>query len=297
MAGLKDKNTGIIRQVDLKHTKVRIFYWTCFTGLLITALICLLPPLWVMSSSLKDIEEFFAVPATIIPRSFHPEKLLETWNKLNFGLYYLNTAKVVAGAAFFSVFFNGLAGYVLSRLKPRGSSFIMALMLWTMMIPSSISIVPLFKNIVKVPLLNSNLTNTFLPLWFMAGASAFFVIIFKSFFDTIPGSLIESARIDGSNELNTFVKIVLPMSKPVIMVILILTVNAVWADFLWPYLILRDNDLYTVMVKIFQMKKTIGYSTDLQVISLTFAIVPPAILFMIFQKNIVEGFTMSGIKG
>lgn len=297
MAGFHDKKTGIIREVDLKNLKVRIFYWICFALISIMALICLLPPLWVILSSLKDINEFYAVPATIIPRSFHPEKLVETWKKLNFALYYLNTAKVVVGAVIFSILFNGLAGYVLSRLKPRGSKVIMALMLWTMMLPTSISLVPLFKNIIKVPVLNINLTNSFLPLWFMAGASAFFVIIFKSFFDTIPASLIESARIDGSNELYTFLKIVLPLSKPVIMVIIIFTVNAVWADFLWPYMILRDKNMYTIMVKLFQMKKAIGYSTDLQVIALTFSIIPPAILFIIFQRNIVEGFTMSGIKG
>jgi multiple sugar transport system permease protein len=296
MSRFGEKNTGIINYMDLRHPGVKFLYWVLFAFMLIVAFMCFAPPIWVLLSSMKDIKEFFMVPPTIIPKTFHPEKLIETWNKMNFFRYYINTFEVAAGTITVSIICNGLAGYVLSRLKPRGSSVIFMLMLWSMMLPNSVSMVPLFKNIVSFPIIGVNLTNTFIPMWLMAGANAFYVIVFKSFFDGIPKSLIEAARLDGCSDLGIFSRIVLPLSKPVMMVIVIFSLNATWGDFFWPYLVLKDTKMYTVMVKIFTMKGNGGYSMDLQMVALTFAIIPPAILFIFFQKYIMQGFTLSGIK-
>lgn len=291
------KKTGLLNFMDLRNPHIKLLYWFVFAILLALAFICLAPPVWVLLSSMKDIKEFFQIPPTIIPNTFHPEKLVETWNKMDFGKYYLNTFEMAAGVIIFSIVFNGLAGYVLSRLKPKGSSFIFTLMLWTMMLPNSVSMVPVFKNIVSFPIIHINLINTFWPMWLMAGAHAFYVIVFKSFFDGIPQSLIEAARLDGCSDLGIFYRIVLPLSTPVLMVIVILSLNGAWAEFFWPYLVLKDTDMYTVMVKIFTMKGEGGYPMDLQMVALTFAIIPPAILFLFFQRYIMQGFTLSGIKG
>jgi multiple sugar transport system permease protein len=297
MSKFDTKNTGLINYTDLKKPKVKFLYWVCFTIMMIITLVCLLPPLWVIMSSMKDIKEFFMIPPTIIPRSFHPEKLVEVWNMLNFGRYYMNTFAIALGTMAFSIILNGLTGYVLSRLKPKGSSIILLIMLWTMMLPDSVSMIPKFMNIISLPIIHVNLSNTFLPMWLMAGANAFFVLVFKSFFDGIPKALIEAARLDGCNDLGIFYRIIIPMSKPVIMVILILTLNGTWSDFLWPYLILKDPQMYTVIVKIFTMRGSTGFSMDMQVVALAFAIIPPSILYIFFQRYIMQGFTLSGIKG
>lgn len=291
------KNTGLINYTDLKNPKIKFLYWFCFTIMMIITMICLLPPLWVIMSSMKDIKEFFMIPPTIIPKSYHPEKLVEVWNMLNFGRYYMNTLAIAIGTMAFSIVLNGLTGYVLSRLKPKGSSVILLIMLWTMMLPDSVSMIPKFMNIISLPIIHVNLSNTFFPMWLMAGANAFFVLVFKSFFDGIPKALIEAARLDGCNDLGIFYRIIIPMSKPVIMVILILTLNGTWSDFLWPYLILKDPQMYTVIVKIFTMRGSTGFSMDMQVVALAFAIIPPSILFIFFQRYIMQGFTLSGIKG
>ncbi len=167
-------------------------------------LICILPPLWVIVSSMKDLKEFLQVPPTIIPRSFHPEKLVKSWKMLDFGKYYLNTFILAIGNVIFSITLNGLAGYVLSRLKPKGSNVVFLMMLWTMMLPNSVAMVPVFKNIVNVPLLHINLTDSHIPMWLMSGASAFNVMVFKSFFDGIPKTLIEAARLDGCSDFGIF---------------------------------------------------------------------------------------------
>ena len=290
--------TGIISKFDMQNPSVKVLYGVIWFFMILAVLVCFLPPLWCMTSALKDSREFFSVPATLIPRSFHPEKLWETWEMLNFGQAYLNTIFVLCGSLVMSLVCNGMMGYVLSRLRPRGYKLVLSLVLWTLMLPQSVSQVPLFKNFLSLPILGINITESYLPMWLLAGANAFYVLIFKSFFDSIPQSLIEAARLDGCTNLGIFFRVMLPLSKPVLMVIAIFTINASWSDFFWPYLVLGSrSELYTVMVKIFYMAGSSGYSEDIQVVALIFTIIPPTILFLFFQRYIMSGFTLSGIKG
>ena len=289
---------GIISKFDMQNPSVKVLYGLIWFFLILAVLLCFVPPLWCMTSALKDSREFFSVPATIIPRSFHPEKLWETWEMLNFGQAYLNTIFVLCGSLIMSLVCNGMMGYVLSRLRPRGYKLVLSLVLWTLMLPQSVRQVPLFKNFLSLPILGINITESYLPMWLLAGANAFYVLIFKSFFDSIPQSLIEAARLDGCTNLGIFFRVMLPLSKPVLMVIAIFTINASWSDFFWPYLVLGSrSELYTVMVKIFYMAGSSGYSEDIQVVALIFTIIPPTILFLFFQRYIMSGFTLSGIKG
>ena len=289
---------GIISKFDMQNPSVKVLYGLIWFFLILAVLLCFLPPLWCMTSALKDSREFFSVPATLIPRSFHPEKLWETWEMLNFGQAYINTVIVLCGSLVMSLVCNGMMGYVLSRLRPRGYKLVLSLVLWTLMLPQSVSQVPLFKNFLSLPILGINITESYLPMWLLAGANAFYVLIFKSFFDSIPQSLIEAARLDGCTNLGIFFRVMLPLSKPVLMVIAIFTINASWSDFFWPYLVLGSrSELYTVMVKIFYMAGSSGYSEDIQVVALIFTIIPPTILFLFFQRYIMSGFTLSGIKG
>ncbi|MBD1382275.1 carbohydrate ABC transporter permease [Metabacillus arenae] len=291
----KSEYSGIIGKLEMKKRGIKVVYWLLFSVMVLISAVCIFPPLWIMLSSLKDIKEFFTVPPTIIPQSFHPEKLWEAWNTLNFGRIYLNTIQYTAGVVVFTVIFNGLMGYFLSILKPKGSSLVMLLVLWTMLLPNTLGMVPVFKTIIDFPLLNLNFTNTYWPMWMMAGANAFVIIVFKSFFDGIPKALIEAARIDGCSVVGIFFRIILPLSKPVIIAVTILTITRAWEDFFWPYMVLKDESSWTVIVAIFNMKDI--YPMDVQFIALTFAIIPPAIIFIFFQKYIMYGFNLSGIKG
>lgn len=290
------KSSGIIGDLEYKIPKVKIMYWLFFAIMTIISLVCLLPPVWVILSSFKDVKEFYEIPPTIIPRSFHIEKLWDTWNEFKFMRYYLNTSYVTIGTLVFTVLFNGLAGYFFSKLKPKGSAFFFLLILWTVLLPSTVGIVPLFGNIVDFPLFHINFTNTYWPLWFLAAVNPVVILIFKNFFDTIPASLVESAHIDGASKLSIFLRIILPLSGPVLITISILTINGVWNDFFWPYMILKDQSQWTVIVAIFNLKATLP--ADIQFLGLTFAIVPPVLLFLVFQRYIMQGYSIAGsIKG
>ncbi|PYI55551.1 carbohydrate ABC transporter permease [Paenibacillus flagellatus] len=289
------ETAGIIGKLDYKNPGIKLLYWCLFAVLIGISLVCLLPPLWILSSSVKDIKEFFAIPPTLFPRTFEWGKLWDTWRELDFTRLYVNTFMLTIGKVLFSLLFNGILGYFLAVLKPAGSKLVFVLVLWTMLLPNTLGMVPIFKNIIDFPVFGVNLTNTFWPMWMMAGANAFYVIIFKGFFEGIPQALIDAAKMDGGTRLSIFFRIVVPLSKPVIMAVTIFTVNAAWADFFWPYMVLKDKNMWTVIVAIFNLKTAVPL--DMQFIALTFAIIPPALLFLFFQRYIMQGFTFSGIRG
>ena len=141
----KNKRIGIISEIDYANKPAKILYWSLFALMCIIAFVCIAPPIWVILSSLKDTKEFYAIPPTIIPRSFNPEKIVEAWNTFDFSRYYLNTIIVTAGAIIMSVVCNGLAGFVLSKLKPKGSGLVFALILGSMMVPNTVSMVPVYQ--------------------------------------------------------------------------------------------------------------------------------------------------------
>lgn len=296
MKAFDNKESGLLTSLDFKKTKTKVGYWIMFSFVLIMAIISAFPAVWVLLSSFKDIKEFLSSPPTLLPHSFHPEKLLEVWNKMKFGRYYLNTFYMAFGDLAFALIVNGLAGYVISRLKPKGSQLFFVLVLWSMMLPHTVSMVPLFMTFLDFPVIHTNLMNTYLPMWLLKGANAFNVLLFKSFFDSIPMSYVEAARIDGCSDAGIFRRIILPLSKPVLMVVSIFSFNGTWAEFFWPYLVLKEKSLYTVPVQIFKMK-SVGFPMDQYVIVLFFAIIPSAVVFLFCQKYIMQGIAIGGIKG
>lgn len=291
----REKNNTVILPVESKNTSSRILYTVIYIILIILALISFIPPLWVLFSAFKNINEFYMTPPTIIPRSFEPGKIVEAWKLANFGSAYLNTIWLGAGQLVFDLLFNGLAGYVLSRLKPKGWKLIFTVVTWTMMMPHSMNMVPLYMSFVDMPLIHVNLTNTFWPFWIMAGAKPFTILLFKSFFDSISMSYLEAARIDGCTEFGIFYKIILPLSKPIVFSVSLFTLNGIWGDFLWPYLILRDASLYPTGVKLYKMGQVAR--EDIYFMAMIFVMLPPIIIYFTFQKYLMKGLSLGGIKG
>jgi multiple sugar transport system permease protein len=284
-------NNGVIRTMDLKQSPVRFLYGCILVVGIIVSFIGAAPLIWVFLSGFKDLREFVR-EATILPRIFDIKVYIETWNKLHFGRYYLNSLISVTGSVVCAVFFNGLMGYALSKVKPAGSKIVLTLVMWCLLIPGATSVVPLFINISKLGLIKS-----FVPLWLSIGASAFFVVLFKNFFDELPQSLVEAARIDGAGNFTIFARIAVPLSKAIIMVIVMYSINRAWSDFLLPFLVLNATKLETVMVRLFHFRSGDG-TNDVDVLrAVVFAATPPIVLFFIFQKQITQVTIHSGIKG
>ncbi len=285
----KQVHNGFIRDFDLKDTSVRVIYNIFLCAGIFVAMICIAPLIWVILSGFKDIREF-ARETTILPKSFNLEGYIKTWNALRIAHYFRNSLISVLGSIVCAVFFNGLLGYALSKVKPRGSKLIMGLVLWSMLIPPTTSIVPQFMNIARL-----GMTGTFLPLWLAIGANAFFVILFKEFFDDLPYSFIEAAKIEGAGDFTIFMKIAVPLSRAIIVVIVIYAINAAWSDFLLPYLVLKNSNFETVMVRLFEFRA--GRISDVDVLrAIVFVTLPPVVLYFIFQKQITQISLRSGIR-
>ena len=287
----KIQRTGVIREYDMHAPSVRTGYGFIIFLCALMVIVAVFPLIWVTLAGFKDLKEFVS-STSILPESFAMERFTTTWNQLGIAKNYMNSLISVAGSVLCALVFNGLLGYGIGILKPKGHSAVKRLVLLSLLMPPTISIVPLFMNIQKL-----GMGNSFLPLWLSFGANAMYVILFVQFFESLPASIIEASRIDGCSQLQTFFRIVLPMSKPICTVISIFAVNAAWSDFLLPYLVLRGADKQTVMVRLFVFSTEQTVNADAMMRSVVFAMIPPIILFFIFQKQLTENAVSVGIKG
>lgn len=287
---MKSKKDGAIRDYDMHSPKVRILYVVIILLCFLIAICCIFPAVWVMLAGFKDIKEFTR-NATIFPSNFDLSKMKKTWDLLKFGKYYKNSLILVLGGTVCAVIFNGLLAYGFAVLKPKGYKIAYSLVMWSLMIPATTSMVSLFRNINLI-----GLNGSFIPLWLVYGANAFWVVLFKEFFEGIPQDLTEAARMDGCGPLQVFTRIVLPLSKPIIMVVAIFAVTTAWSDFLLPYLVLNGSGKETVMVKLFTFKDT---PTDAVSVlrAAFFSIIPPTIIFVFFQRQITDGAAAGAVKG
>ena len=233
MANFNEKTAGLLNFSDLKKVRFKALYWGMFSFLIILSLAAILPIIWVFLSGFKTTAEMYSIPPTLLPSHIDLSILKSVWDKVSFGRGYLSSLYIVLGCLAFDIGLNGMLGYVLSKIRPMGSKFIGSLIFWSMLLPG-ISMVPLYITLVDLPILHINLTGSFFPLWLMAGCSAFNVLLFRSFFNGIPMSYLEAARIDGCSNLEAFIRIIIPLSKPIIVVVSIFSVTHSWSHFMWP---------------------------------------------------------------
>ncbi len=292
---LHHKTEGILTWQDYKHPWAYIVYTGIVIFLTLVLFAAIVPAIWLFISSFKTTAELYQVPYVLWPSDFNLQKLVEVWQYLDFTKYFVNSLVVVLGAVICSVVFNGILAYVISIIKPKGHKIVFGAVMLSYMIPAVTSIVPLFKNIAAL-----NLIDSYIPLWFIFGANAFYFMMFKNYFDSIPKALLEAARLDGASDLQIFFMIVAPLSKPIMGVVAIFTTTAAWSDFLLPYLVLQDESMQTVMVKIFSIQSTIAtnpdFGPDKLLMLLSISIIPQIILFIVFQKQITGTSVTSGMK-
>lgn len=291
------KTTGLLNYSDLKKIHFKLLYWFMFLILMVVSLICLLPSIWVAVSGFKEVSEMYAIPPTFFPKEWNFGRVFEVINKVNVGKYFTNSIILIMGCWACDIVINGLSGYVLSRIKPVGSKLIQTLVFWSMLLPN-VSMVPLYMTFVDVPGIHANLAGSYAPIWLMAGASAFNILLFRNFFNSIPMSYIEAAKIDGCSNLRIFAKIILPLSKPIIMVVTIFSVTGTWGNFMWPYLILGNTNKEPVAVMLYRLSSSAGALAENEyMILMMISILPLLIIYSLFSKYIMGGLDMSGIKG
>ncbi|MGM9873953.1 MAG: carbohydrate ABC transporter permease [Bacilli bacterium] len=290
---LKDKLNGVLNFSDYRKLHNKIIYAIFITILVLFVLVALVPIIWLFITSFKTIQEINSTKYHLFPQVFDITKIFKVWQKMDLLKYYGNTLIVVIGAIICSVVFNGLLAYVVGILKPVGYKVINILILLGYMIPSALSIVPLFMEITKLGLINS-----YLPLCLTFGANAYYYMLLKNSFEKTPKSFIEAARIDGLGDIKVFFKVIVPLNKSIIGVVAIFTMTAAYCDFLLPKLVLQNESLATIMVYIYDLgtMTTPTFDTSDFLLLLVISMIPQIILFIIFQKQILGGATSGGIK-
>lgn len=258
--------------------------------LIIGGLVISLPFIWMISSSFKPENEVLMVPPTLFPENPTIENYINLFQSMNFGIYLRNTLIIVL-LSFVGLLLNAMAGYGFAKFEFKGREKIFYIVLATMMIPGQVTMIPVYL------LLNEmGLTNTMAGIILPGLAAAFSIFLFRQFMTTIPTDLIEAARLDGAGEFYIFFKLIIPIAKPIFAVQGILTFIGAWNSFLWPLIIANDESLYTLSVGLQLLKGQYANNFALQMAGASFMVVPIIIIFSFFQKYIVEGFTMSGLK-
>ncbi|MFL5628514.1 MAG: carbohydrate ABC transporter permease [Ktedonobacteraceae bacterium] len=291
---------SLVSPLTLKRPAGRITYWLVFALLLVFTLVTLGPVYWVFSGALKSSIEIFQTPPTFWP--LHPQwvNYSNAWNVLNFPLYFGNTLVLAVGAVVLQILVSATAAYALSKLRPAGRSLIQFCFFCTLMVPPVAYLIPQFVNISDLPLIHVSLINSWAGVWLPEAASAFSILVFKSFFDGIPTELTDAARLDGANAWQLFTRIILPLSRPVLAVITIFTVVASWKDFLWPLLVLSNSNIQPLIVAIYHesgINSNFPLPFTYLIAGLALASIPPIILFLFFQRQIIHGITLTGLKG
>ena len=265
---------------------------TLVVGALVTlgAVATAFPFAWMILSAVKPRSESLAYPPHVLPRHVTFEYLGQLFSELDFGRYLVNTLAVVL-ISMVGLVLMAMAGYGFAKFEFRGKEVGFFLVLATMMIPVQVTMIPTFL------ILNGiGLTNTLVGIALPTLVSAFGVFLFRQFMTTIPTEVLEAARIDGAGELRVFAQIVLPMSRPILAVQVVLTFITGWNSFLWPLVVASDQNLYTLSVGIALLNQQVATNPSLQMAAAALMVVPVLVVFVVFQRHIVQGFTLSGLK-
>jgi len=286
----------LMSRAQVTRGRGRYLYWAVLTLVVVSFTLIFIGPLyWMVTGALKSGQEIAQAPPTLFPSQPQPQNYVDAWNRLNLAKLLFNTFYYAIGALVFQLVFDTAAAYALSKLRPVLGNVILGLMLGTLMIPAMVLIIPQYVTVIDLPILHVSLLDSPLAIWLPSVANAFNIFLLKRFFDSIPEDLMSAATMDGAGPLRTLWSIVLPMSRPILGVVSIFAVTAVWKDFLWPKLVEPSPSTRTVSVGIYAFAG--GTPMNVVVAAAVIAAIPTVVFFLIFQKNIMSGLTAGSLKG
>jgi ABC-type glycerol-3-phosphate transport system permease component len=264
--------------------------------LCVVAVLMIMPFLWLISSSLKLEQRVFLFPPQWIPNPIRWVNYLEALTYKPFFLYLRNTLFIVILNEIAIVSSSSLCGYSLARIPFPGRNFCFWVVIAVMMIPYFVLMVPTFIMLSKL-----GWVNTYLPLTvpYFFGGGAFNIFLFRQFFRTIPIDLSDAARIDGCGEFGIYWRIIMPLSKPAIVVVAIFTFLNAWNSFIEPLLYINNPNMFTVALGLanFRGDPTAYIQWNLLMAASSSMTIPVILIFFAGQRYFIQGVVMSGIKG
>lgn len=261
--------------------------------LVLGSLIMFIPLLWAVSFSFSQPHEFFKLPPPVIPSAIRLDNYHGVFERVDFLRFFLNSVFVTGCVTIAQLITCSMGGYAFARLRFPGKRIIFILFLASMMVPQHVTLIPVFIIIRGLGLYN-NLGALIVPY----ATSVFGAFLLKQFFETIPNELEDAAKIDGAGFLQIYWRVMLPLAGPPLATLAILTFNSSWNNFFWPLIFINSAEKMTLPLGMIYLRGQDGVTNSgVLMAAIVLNLIPVLIFFLIFQRRLVEGVTLSGLKG
>lgn len=278
-----------------KRNREFVFKAITYSFLILFGITMILPFLWMISTSLKEPQAVYAFPPRWIPDPVVWQSYLKVWSVVPFARFYLNSILVALAVTVGQVFTSAFAAYAFSRLTFPGRDKIFFSYLATMMIPGSVTLVPVY-----ILMVHFRWIDSYKALIIPAMFTAYGTFMLRQFFMGIPRDLEDAARIDGCSLFGIFWKIILPLSKPILATLTSFTFMASWNNFMWPLLVTESVEKKTLPIGLAYFQEVCQYTQpdwSLLMAGSLLVTIPVIVVFVFNQRFFVEGIKLSGIKG
>ncbi|GKX27691.1 sugar ABC transporter permease [Vallitalea longa] len=263
--------------------------------LLLYALTCLYPFMWMLGTSLKTQQESLLDPISLFPKGgFQWHNYIDVWGKMDFFKYFMNSVIISLGVVIGVVIIYSMVGFALARLNFVGKKVIFFMYISLILVPGITVLIPLYINMTNLGLDNSYL-GVILPL--INGGAPFAVFLFTNYFKSVPKSLYEAAIIDGCNPFQIYRKIYFPLSMPAIGTIAVMNFIASWNGILWPMIIINNKNMFTLPMAIMYLDQSAFKQWNVLMAGSMFSVIPVIIIFIFLQKFYIQGLTSGSVKG
>ena len=272
-----------------------------FTAMCLVGMAICVPFIWMVSASFKpraEVEEIHIIPKQPTLRNYPVVLDLEEdpgtgrYLGMRFGRWYFNSVFIAMSATLLQVLTSSMAAYAFSRIQWRGRDKVFLLYLATLMIPGVVTMIPNFQVMIAIGFL-----NTYRGLIIPAAFSAFGTFLLRQFMLSIPKDLDEAATIDGAGHWHIYWEVVMPLARPGLIALAIITFLGAYQSFFWPLIMLTDEQFYSMPVGMLLLDSTYGRQTEYIMAATVMNVAPLIIIFCIFQKFLVKGLQLGGVKG
>ena len=269
-----------------------------FAGLVVNGLllgaaaVSLFPLLWMLSVSLMSPGEASTFPPPLLPRHATLGNYRELFAHAGMARYLVNSVVLATAVTLVSLVVNVAAGYAFAKLHFAGRERIFKLLLGALVIPAQVAMVPLFLLLKQL-----GLVNTYGGVIVPAAASIFGIFLVRQYALSIPNDLLEAARIDGASEFRIFRSVIVPVLKPIIVTLAVFTVLGTWNDFMWPLIVLSDQELYTLPVALASLSREHVQDHELMMAGSVVTTLPVVLVFLLLQRYYIQGLMAGSLKG
>jgi len=262
--------------------------------LLVGAFVSLFPFYWLVSGSVKPLQELFRWPPPMFPGEIGFDAYRYIWRTMDVPRALLNSVVVTVLEVGMNVVFSALVAYALAKMKIPGKRYLLWVVLILMMIPFQIMMIPLFLQVERLGLL-----DTYLGIALPGAVSSFSIFLLHQAFKTVPDDYVDAARLDGASHLGILTRIVVPMTIPLVLTTVLINLLWSWNAFLWPFLAIQSDELATLPVALARYRGTISSNPrwDAILAGATITSLPIVAVYLVFQRKFIESLASTGLKG